>query len=390
MADRRRRQATDPRPAGGGSAAPIRSRRTGRGAGESFSRSLSLASIGPALFLLLAIAGTVAARAPELRLRFDLGWSDNLFLDSLETDDLSSTGSLLVRHDPTPALRAEAEIGRTGHSGTEDLGSTQGRVALRLGGGGERLERRWLSLESEFLAFGDDYELYDRRRVRLAGGLLWKTGPALRLKARAQTALSLYPSAPDSLAADNLDAGLALGCNLALDWPLAVDVEAGLQQQRYGDLPLPATTRHGWGTLRLSRPLGERLGLSLQGSLRRQFDTGDAERLALVDAGLDSGELLRDGWRVESGLAWLGGSWRSRLRLGYASDAYLGLAGLEMPAREDRTTALGLETRRAFDPATRLRIWLGLNAGWTACRSSDPLHDGEALRLGLDLQLEPH
>lgn len=337
--------------------------------------------------LLLACALAAAAALPEARLRLHLDWTDNLFLDSLGTADLGRGLALQLRHSPLPGLSLEGELDRTEWGDVQDLGATRGRLALQLGGGSGRFERRWLTLETEALAYGPSYELYDARHQRLAGGVLWRATDVLRLKARGQAALHRFPQAPDSLSAGNVDGGLAAGLNLALDWPLAVDLEAGLQGQRWTELPEPASTSHGWASLRLSRPLGERTGLQLRASLRRQFETGEAERLALADAGLDSGELLRDSWRLEAGTTRLGRAWRSSLSLATGGDAFLGLPAAGLGDRDDRTTALAVESRRAFD-AGPVRLWLLLRASREWRASSDGAQDGASTRLGLELLFE--
>ncbi len=167
-----------------------------------------------------------------------------------------------------------------------------------------------------------------------------RQGERLRLRSQFLASATSFPSVPDSLDADYRDLSLALGANLALDLPLALDLESGVQLRRYRDLDPPVDTPWLWTSLRLSRPLGERTGLRLLTSRRWQLAPGADDLLSLTESGLDPGELLWDGWQVEAGLQRLGRRWRSSLTVGWLAAEYAAEPGSSARHDESLQTAL--------------------------------------------------
>jgi|GEM_PF-2146891 len=311
--------------------------------------------------LLLSFCGGALARwtAPSLRAALDAHWTDNELADSTRQEDKGAVLNLRLRQPLGPfSVEAGGSLDRHDQHSELDQSSHSALASLNLAPG--HWESLWAHAGLFNQAYSGDYQLYDRRRLFAAAGLRRVLVPHLKGRAQAQAATTRFPSYPDSLQANYRDLVLTVGLNGALPWPLAVDVEGGLQERRYVDMSEPVATAWSWSTLRLSRPLGERLGLRLQGSRRWQMSQSAVELDSLAANGLDPGELLYDGWQAELGLQHLGRRWRSTLSAERLWASYAAEPGVS--ARKDQSLALSLGATRA----------LPLRQGWT---------------LGLNLQL---
>jgi hypothetical protein len=323
---------------------------------------------------------------PALQLGLKGGWTDNLLGDSLGQQDGSLALTLRLNQPLTRRLALEAGGSLTRFGDHDELDESNHSLALQTGGSTPAFENLWAQAGWFRQSYQGDYNLYDRDRLSLGLGLRRHQGQALRLRSQLQLSATAFPSYPDSLEADYRDAALSLGANLSLAWPLSLDLETGLQVRRYPELEPLVDTPWLWSTLRVSRPLGNRLGLRLQASRRWQL-TADGNDLATLSAnGLDPGELLWDGWRAELGLQHAGRRWRSSVSVDWLSADYAAEAG--SAARQDEGLGVLLGSSRAWTLAHGWQLLLSLEGSQRRTRSTLSFYDTttNSLRAGLALQ----
>lgn len=321
---------------------------------------------------------------PELRAALDAHWTDNELADSTRQADAGALATLRLRQTLGPfSLEAGGSTQHHAEHGELDQGNHSLLAAVNLSPG--RWESLWAHAGRFAQSYEAEYRLYDRERLFAATGLRRALLPRVKGRAQLQAASTRFPSYPDSQHADYRDVALTLGLNASLPWPLALDVEGAWQERRYVDMAPQVATAWLWSSLRLSRPLGERLGLRVQGSRRWQMSQSTVELDSLAANGLDPAELLFDGWQGELGLQRLGRQWRNHLTVEGLWATYAAEPGFA--PRQDRSWFLrvgagrGLMLRQGWT----LNLDVEVSRRWT--QSSVPLYDASTtqFRLGVGL-----
>lgn len=328
-----------------------------------------------------------AISAPSLRLALKTGWTDNLLGDSLGQADSQGALSLRLLQPLQRALALEAGGSLLHVLEHDELDESSQSLSLQAGGSSAAFEGLWAQVGWFRLNHHDIYDLYDRDRISTVMGLRRRQGESVRLRSQLQLSSTTFSRYPDSLEADYRDAALSLGANWALPLPLSLDGEAGLQIRRYPDLDPAVDTPWLWTTGRISRPLGESLGLRLQLSRRWQLSAQDDELATLSANGLDPGDLLWDGWRVELGLTRMSKGWRSSLTLDGLSNRYAAEAG--SAARQDDGLGVALLCSRAWNlRQSGWQVQLSLEGSHRRTRSTLSFYESNtsSLLAGLTLQ----
>jgi hypothetical protein len=307
------------------------------------------------------------------------GTTSNLFRDSLGLGDEFARLSGGVDQPLLRSLLAYYEGQGEAYAEYGGLSSFEHTAGLEAGTFlGERAEA-WAAAEGVLHAYGEQYELYDRRGLYFGGGLRWVVSPLLRTRLRAGYSTTRYPNA-GSLSVGTDDLTAALGVNLATRASVALDAEAGFESRLYPDLQPETRAEAVWAVLRLSAPLGQRTGGAVRLTVREQLTVGSEGLTALYEGGIDPGNLLWDGWRIGAELNHRAGESGFELSL-------RGEAGLERfvevqaltgrPGREDRAVRARVTLSRTFTPGgsagPALSLWLSLHA--SAVSSTDSYYN---------------
>ncbi len=344
------------------------------------------------LLVLLLLLGVVTPATglsmPNLRAEVELGSTDNLFHDASAVSDQFHQLNLLLAQNLPAGLTFQFSGRLSRFNQEQDLSSTSHGLMLRFRKEVGSIESIWLNGGITFQNYGEAYTSYDRDRYFLSTGLVHRVNDAFRLRANVQMTRSAYPGYPDSLAVDYREEQVVTGMNLALQWPLAVDLEAGLLARRYVEFDDPAATVYSWQRLRLSRPLGTRFSLVLNLQQRQQREAGTDVLARLLAHGMDPGDMLWDGWQLNLRFnailfGWRGGLEFSRTLAHYADTAEL----TGFPARNDRREEIGLSLTRGL-PAKWLpvRSEIQLYGNLMDASSSDAYYSYHAFSTGLSLR----
>jgi hypothetical protein len=343
------------------------------------------------LLALLLILGFVtpatALSMPRFRAEVELGSSDNLFHDSSAVSDQFHQLNLMVAQNLPAGLTFQASGRLSRFNQEQDLSSTSHGLQLRFRRSLGSIESIWLNGGLSAQNYGEAYASYDRDRLFVSTGLVQRLNESFRLRANLQMTRSAYPGYPDSLAVDYREEQAVAGMNLALQWPLAIDLEAGLLARRYVEFDDPAATVYSWQRLRLSRPLGTRFSLVMNLQQRQQREAGTDVLARLLAHGMDPGDMLWDGWQLNLRFnailfGWRGGLEFSRTLAHYADTTEL----TGFPARSDRREELGLTLSRGL-PSKWLpvRSELQFYANLMDALSTDAFYTYHAFSSGLSL-----
>ncbi len=321
---------------------------------------------------------------PDVRVSLDSHWTDNELADSTRQADAGGLLGLRLRQ-PLGPFSVEAGGNAQRHADHAELDQSSQSLLAGLSMAPGKWENVWAHAGLFTQRYAEDYRLYDRQRLFAATGLRRSMLTRLKGRAQLQVASTRFPSYPDSQHANFRDVALTLGANASLPWPLAVDVEGAWQERRYVDLDPAVATAWLWSSLRLSRPLGERVGLRLQGSGRWQLSQSAVELDSLTANGLDPAELLFDGWQAELGLQRLGRHWRNHFTVENLWATYTAEPGFA--PRHDQSLALRLGATRGLSlrQGWVLSLDMELSRRWT--QSSLPLYDAATthFRVGLNV-----
>lgn len=346
----------------------------------------------PALLLaaLLALAPSpaLALGAPSLQAALRLDAGDNLLEDSLAWEDQGAGLDLRLLQPLAGPVALLAGGGWTGYADHGELAERDLQAGLWASLPTPRLEVLDARLTVAGHQHEESYAVYDQRRLALHLAARARPVGGLRPRGQLEVSETRFPSAPDSQRVDAREAGLVLGLNWALDLPLALDLETGVQARRWFRLDEPVSTLWSWTSLRLSRPLGPRWGLRLQADRRWQGTPPRDELDVLGEHGLDPADLLWDGWQGEAGLQTGVAGWRLSLRGTLLEADFVALPGQEARRETRREATAGLA--RTWLPAAlpagwRLALDLQLSRRWTD--SSLALYDVASTRGGLRLTL---
>jgi len=272
---------------------------------------------------IILISSAQAWSPPWFALSINSGYTDNIFADSVGEADGYSTLLLDMEYSITPSanLYYMGDINR--YSQNSDLGSIFQDGGVKFNYSNTFLKDIHILFGLSRLVYNEAFSLYSRDMQYFSSSVKSKAFKNIRFRSGFDFRNVLFPSYDDTVGVDHKDLSGYLGINASLPIPLSLDAKAGLQWRHYGDLSQAVNTLFSFATIRLSGPLGKRMGANVRLQIRKQTSANENELLALYTGGIDPGDLLWDGWYLRPEVNRIIGSWKTSLNGGYRKANYI-------------------------------------------------------------------
>jgi|GEM_PF-2216567 len=300
------------------------------------------------------------------------GTTNNLFADSTNIEDYYSSLNFVYEQPLTDNLLLYYDgLGEIYYK-TSSLTNLDHNAGIEVGKYIKNRGEIFTGLSGFMLNYRDDYELFNRQGAGLKSGFRWISSPFVRWRSGVDLSYNDYPN-DDTLAVSYSESYLYLGVNIATKQKIALDISPGLQFRRYSELDTPANTSYFWINSRISRPIGDKTGVSLGAMIREQVSVSGDAISALVQGGIDPGDLLWSGYNVNASLNYGKMPWFISFSTRLSQKKYtetFSVTGVDQ--RKDDVLELRLHGKYVLNvPNNWPNISVGTNLNYTNNESSD-------------------
>ncbi|HOD67259.1 MAG TPA: hypothetical protein PKW75_10140 [candidate division Zixibacteria bacterium] len=266
------------------------------------------ACLGPAVLLAALVLYPPSSRADaEIEFGLNNGYTNNLLSEASAQDDAYSTARLTARWYPLPQLQLSLGTDYTYYNNVIGLGNNTPRAGL-IWVPTDPAGRLTFYLEGNTSArrYRAAYSSYSTNEGYLKGSVGFRLNPRFLLRSGIKFNGTNYITPDSTTDADYEQYELFAGVNIALPWSNSFDLEAGLGQTNFAlidaaknpdfqnpyaapGVQWPATKfledgdfRALYVSPRVSRPLGDKTGISLTYVYRQFLDVDEAVVLGIT------------------------------------------------------------------------------------------------------------